>query len=585
MIHTGHTTMKFISIKTVRTSLLAVVFATGMVACNRAADEPAAPEIVPTNTLLAHVPADTPFAIANLNTPPAEVIDAFVARFQPAMDILQHKLTEFRAGIDTSDDGDAEAKLVLALLDEFDGKLNRSGLESLGFSLEAHKVIYGIGAFPVLRVELANADALRAAVGRVETKSGMTLPTLESNGTAYWRLSDHDEDAGFYIAILDDQLVVSAFPVSAETELLPAFLGQTLPEASMATNNRIAKINQQRGYSGYGTGFIDLKSLFSQFTDSSSQTARFLADTDGFDPASLDAVCVSEIQGIVAKAPMMVAGTTGLTADQVNMRYELDIESGLAARLVSLASGVPVADDLATRMFSASLGMNFGRLRDLLLEQTMAIVETPYECQHLQELNASANEMATQLNQPMPPFVNNLLGLRAALDDITVKNGQPVDIHGFLALHVVQPEMITGMAQMFVPGLEELDLKPGSAPVKLPPELIPDIPVTLHAALADSAIGIAAGDGFETGLRGFLEAPAAENGVFLSANYDMARMMEMQENMHAGRVYLDDGGMNNAPADMATSLHDSYRSMLGRSQFEMRFSDRGLVIDSQITFR
>jgi hypothetical protein len=575
-----------------KTIALTAVLMTGVTACNRAEEEasPAEPVAATStgNPLLVHVPADTPYAAGNMSPPPAGIVDAYLERFQPILDILQDQMTQFRADAENSEEEQDGAHVLLAILDEFDGKLNRDGLEELGFSLESHRVFYGVGAFPVMRVELADADALRAAVGRVEAKAGMTLPVLESNGTAYWRVAEGDTGPGLYIAILDNQLAITAFPVTAEADMLPAFLVKSLPADIMSTTNRIMKLNQERGYSGYGTGFLDLNRLADQFMDATSQTAKFLADTSGFDPSALDPVCVSEIRGMINKAPMMVAGTTGLTKDSVSMRYELDFEPGLAAKLLPLASEVPAAEELASRVFSTSLALKVGSLRDLLMEQTMAITNNPYQCQFLQEFNNSAREMSAQLNQPMPPFVGNLMGFRAALDNIKVENNFPVDVNGFVALHVFQPQMITGMAQMFVPGLDQLDLAPGSEPVRLPPEMIQNIPTVIHAAVSDSAIGLAAGEGFETGLRGYLDAAADNNGTFLSVSYDMARLMELQNQVDPGQYGVpgdDTGGADNAHAAAAKALHDSYMSILGRSRFDLRFTERGLLMENETTFR
>ena len=57
-------------------------------------------------------------------------------------------------------------QLMHAVLTEMDGKLNRPGLESMGFDLQSDKVIYGMGAFPVIRLGLSDAAALRATILR-----------------------------------------------------------------------------------------------------------------------------------------------------------------------------------------------------------------------------------------------------------------------------------------------------------------------------------------------------------------------------------------------------------------------------------
>jgi hypothetical protein len=105
--------------------------------------------------------------------------------------------------------------------------------------------------------------------------------------------------------------------------------------------------------------------------------------------------------------------------------------------------------------------MRFGAVRDFLREKAAAIMEAPYQCEHLQDINQSATEAFTQLNQPVPPFVNNFRGLRLSLNEIMMTDSIPENARGMAAVHVDQPEMFVGMAQMFLPDLAGLSLVPG----------------------------------------------------------------------------------------------------------------------------
>src|SRR5680860_625267 len=78
---------------------------------------------------------------------------------------------------------------------------------------QSHHVMYGMGVFPVIRVELTDASALREAIQRVEAKMGISMPRNDFNGKTYWRISDDDnQKVGIYVAILDQQLAISVFP-------------------------------------------------------------------------------------------------------------------------------------------------------------------------------------------------------------------------------------------------------------------------------------------------------------------------------------------------------------------------------------
>ena len=78
--------------------------------------------------------------------------------------------------------------------------------------------IYGMGVFPVVRVSLKDADALRSAIARVEAASGIDFAQRSLGANEYWKISDGEAQAGVYIAILDDHLAISMFPTSAEAQ-------------------------------------------------------------------------------------------------------------------------------------------------------------------------------------------------------------------------------------------------------------------------------------------------------------------------------------------------------------------------------
>ena len=441
--------------KLTRTLALIAGIALLFTACSREAEETTVSTKANTNPLLAHVPADTAYVFAALEPAPEEIIDAYVARFQPVLDVASEQITQFQAEYAAGEfEGNEMARFATAVLNELGGELNSENLEKLGISMQAHHAFYAMGVFPTIRLGLSDSQALRAAIGRIEVEMGFEMPEKSLNGTNYWSVSEDDMPFGVYITILDQQLAISAFPVSAEDSLLAAFLGQEMPAQSMASTNTLAIMNGEKGYTGYGSGILDLQKLSAELLNPDSATHAYLGPIADFDPASIGEICVAEIKSMVAKAPRMTAGTTVLSANEIGMRYELEIESSLASGLATLVSSTPVATE-DDNLLSASLALNIGKLRTFMLEKATAILTTPYQCEMLQDLNRNAGELADQLNIPMPPMVNNLLGARIRLDDLDVTTDIPRG-NGLLALHVDKPEMFIGMATMMVPGCSRL---------------------------------------------------------------------------------------------------------------------------------
>ena len=568
--------------KFTRTLVLIAGIALLFTACNMESDGDAAVK-ENTNALLAYVPADTAYVFANLEPTPKELTDAYIARFQPALDVISRKLAEFQNSYDAGNYEDNQAaKLATAVLDELGGNISSDNLENLGISMQAHHAFYAMGVFPVMRLGLSDEQKLRTAISNIEAKMSFEIPVKDLNGTSYWRIAEDGMPVGVYIAILDQQLAISVFPSNAEDKLLATFLGQEMPAQSLASTNALAIMNSKKGYTGYGSGILDLQKIANEMLNPDSATHSFLGPDVDFDTSSLDAVCIAEAKAMVAKAPRMTAGTTKLTANEIGMRYELEIENSLASGLAALVSDTPVAVD-GDHLLSGSLALQIGKLRGFVLEKANAIIASPYECEMLQELNQGAIELATQLNVPMPPMVNNLMGARILVDDFN-PTGEIPQGTGLLALHVDKPEMFVGMASMMVPGFDELDLPNQSEPVRIPAEMLHMEDLEVFAMMNDNAIGASVGKNHAKDLGSFMSAKPQDSGTFFSVSYDMAKQLEIQMAMADAFMTSPDDDQS-VSDELSEAIMESYTSMLGHSRVDMRFTGDGLVIDSILTFK
>ncbi|MDT8320078.1 MAG: hypothetical protein RQ826_06070 [Xanthomonadales bacterium] len=574
-----------------RMAALAVSMTFSVTACVDEGELPGATPDARADTLLLHVPIDSPYLAANLEPLPDDVIDFLLAGLRPALDDAQARLERMRSALEQGATGaNREERIALALLRELDGKLDRHGLEALGFDLASPKVVYGMGAFPVARIGLLDANALRAAIDRVLADAGVAAPQLEFRGTGYWRVPGDPASelpGGLYLSVLDDHLAMGLFPLSAEAQLLPAFLGLEKPAGSDAAN-RLQKLNQARGYTAYGSGIIDLQLLADEFMHEDSLTARALAGHGSFDPATLTPVCRDEIQGIIRHTPRMTAGTTELSTAAVGYEYRLETRPGLGADLAALVSAIPAAGADSRRLLEFSFGMRFGPVRDFLREKVGLVVAAPYRCEKLQELNDGAVEALASLDRPLPPLINNFKGIRLSLDDVEISpEGLPTGARGHLALHVDKPEMFLGMAQMFLPGLAELAIAPGEPPVRLPDKLVPLPGWIVHAALGNDAIGLALGTGEEQGLTGFLNQEATADGSFMSANYDLDAYMDYAQRLSKDRAGHDEHAAAGRAAmiERADAFRKTFRDIADRSQTVLKFTADGFVAESRTTFK
>jgi hypothetical protein len=495
---------------------------------------------------------------------------------------------------------DPAARIVHALLVEVDGKLDPAGLKSLGIDIRAQTVAYGMSAFPVMRTSLSNADTLRATVQRVLDNAKIEAPALEFQGQSYWRYipevheydengeviadsnaQDSDKAVGFYIAILDDHMVFGVLPVFAEASFLPALLALEKPTGSTAEST-LKEINSRFGYTPHGSGVIDFQKLVNEMTNAESLAGQFITRS-GNDLAAINTdQCRQEISGIISHTPRAYAGATEFSENVIATQAVLETESSLATELIALVADVPVANAKSSYLAELALGIKTGPLRDLMRSKTSAIIAQPYQCEALAKLNVQAQQANDQLNQPMPPLVNNLLGLRVALSSFVGGASAPESAKGLIALHVTQPEMLVGMAQMLLPGLAELNMAAGQPPVLVPADMLPIPGMVLYAAQSKSAIGVSLGEGEQNSLADFINKEGKANGTFLSVNYDAAAFMDI-----TGQLQPDgmDDAESAATAEMFEQMTQDYQQMFDRSDYRFSFSKDGFVVNSKTTFK
>lgn len=538
------------------------------------------------NPFLAYVPADTAYVMANLEPTPTDVTDAWLARTQPILDELQSGLEMARNDVESGnvDIESSELQAVLkAVLEELDGKLNRDGLASLGLSLQQHSALYADGLLPVVRMGLGDAESLRAAIGRIEANSGVPIPEREHDGQAYWRAGIEEIGFAAYIAILDDHIAFGMAPTAGEDAYLTTLLGRTKPAQSLADSHALSALNKAKDYTAYGSGYLDVSRVVDELFSADSATTALLQQLGQPGLAGLDPACEREARLVSHFVPRLVAGTTELTADSIGMRSQVEMEPGLAGQLAALLADVPPASDDDSLLGSVSLNLSLGRLKEWLLSTTDVLAANPFECPQLAQYNDTIAGLSAQANQPMPPFAGNFNGFRAQLSSADLDSLDYSTMKGLFSVEMESPQMAIGMAQMMLPGLENLNIEPGADPVEVPQELAslvtPDYSV--FAMMSSDAIGLSFGENQQSQLKPFLEDKQDSRGVLFAAEYDMAALAKLQEQAIFAAASTGDPAEKDAVFNMARA----YQAMLGRNRVEFVLDGEGLTMNQRQTYR
>src|ERR1700749_2155978 len=186
--HTAPLPHRIARMRLIRRVALPVLLASVVAACsnkNAATDE---------NAPLSFVPADTPYAMANLEPTPQAVYDSWAQRMKsywPTMMQVYSGILD-QAATEKAADPNAQRgiKIAKALIDEFNTDDPMGRIRSMGFKPDARYALYGVGMVPVIRTELGDPAALKAEIAKIESKVGEKVPTAKVGSQDFWFLGD-----------------------------------------------------------------------------------------------------------------------------------------------------------------------------------------------------------------------------------------------------------------------------------------------------------------------------------------------------------------------------------------------------------
>ncbi len=479
-----------------RTGIFTLTAALALAACGKKADNDAP---------IAFVPADTPYVIAALEPIPDATAKHLMAQMQAmwatSFPILENALADLQKAAD-GEDQSPEAKataakglrVAKAVLDEIRDRDTAEKWKEIGFGTQVRSAIYGVGALPVMRMEIVDPDALRAFVARVEEKSGSKLDTARIGDQDVWTLGG--AQALGLAAIEGKHLVITVVPAKGDDALKRRVLGLDRPAKSLADTGALEAFNKQRGYLPYASGWIDTRKLFSAAIDDPA-VAQFAAD-GAKSIEKPDATCRAEIDAVLAKAPLLALGYTKFDTSQATMHMRLDLDPTLAKSLAAVPDALP-GKRSDNSLIDIAFSLPVLRGRDFLVAQAEAVSNSPFRCAKLAELNESMAQAKDKLGETIPPPLSDLIGLRLTVDKVVLPSedgSRKLDVAARILVGSNNPAFLASLAQMTVPQLQKTPLTPDGKAVSIPSDVVPGGYLDgyeLHAAMGAKTLGIAVG--------------------------------------------------------------------------------------------
>ena len=541
------------------------------------------------DSILRHVPADTPYVFATTGDAP----DALLDKLRPHIDTslaayqlilrstIEADYTDARSG-----NQDVEwLENVRPLLDELDSLMSVDGLAAAGIDRNSQFAMYGAGLLPVIRVELSDSALMEAELGRLEEKAGYAMDTAELDGQRYRYAGD--TDTRVVLAIVADELVLTFVPNQLSDEEFKRVLGLTAPQQNMAENGALLAVVDEYDFDQYAAGFVDLERIASTFvTPQTGVNAELLAMME-HDPAELSQVCVDEITALSGVMPRIVMGYSELSTDAIDGRAILELRDDIAAAVSGLSASVPGLGTPQSGLLSFGMGVDLLALRNFYSDRLDAIEAEPFECPQLGDFQDGIVAGRAMLNQPIPPIAYSFKGFLAAVqsvDGLDIAAQQPpTSVEMQLLIATENAEGLLAMGAMFSPQLAALSIEPDGEPVRLS---LPQVDATgqiVHIALSDEALAISVGEGMEDGLTALLASEASASQPFIYSEMDAGTYYEFVN----GSMTTDVDGLGEIEGvlEAIEQMNQSSSALMERVSFSVNFTNRGIEIESDLTLK
>lgn len=474
--------------------------------------------------LFARIDAQTPWLYANLEPMP----DALTEKSWAVMEAFSETN---RDTYQAAKDDLGDEPLLLALMDELLEITSIEAMHERGLAANGLWAVHAVSLYPFMHWQLTDATKFRAMLDRVEEKGETEFEWQDIAGAPLLWLPV--EELGMGLALSYDDHYLSLALIPANERLLRRVANVDQPAQSY-TADTLRQFAAPRSYLDYGSGFMENGRILDLLFDGEDELLAALREGSSLGEIAADAACREELGALVRLFPRLTAGYTRADARQMDVDITLEMEPGFAKRLSAVADTPVGLAPTDVQLLDFGFAINLVAARDLAREIVGGWVETPPRCSLFSNLADSAASMQAGLNQPIPPMVTNLYGLRALLDSFSLdEDGSPTGT-GAVAAFMHNPEMILGFGQMFSPELASLELKPNGKPQPVPAGLIPGLPENLPAwaAMGKIALGVAAGADHKDRLANLVQA-GKQNQTILIYGLDfqgyaslMASMME-----------------------------------------------------------
>lgn len=426
-------------------------------ACGHPATSPKSPANAPAQApwrgpeILAAVPDDTPYLFGMIE-PMAP---------GPRERILRQTGQQLKSGLQKAASGEGTIALVAAALySELDGVDASHWPEALGLSHDARLVLYGLSVWPVVRLEIQDEARVRQLLSRI-VKAGSAELQPRSVGRAMIYLIS-EKKITYVFGIVGHELVGALIPTVLLDKALPRIIGAEPVAHSLRDAQVLPSLIARHHFMSTSLAFLDLRRVFEAI---SGHGKGQFDDLDTLFVGLIPATCQDDLTRIADALPRAAFGYYHLDDNGFDAAVVLETQHGIADGLVKLSAPLPPIPSSPAPMFGLGAAVDVDAAFAWLKTTAGALRSHPFRCDALSKLNESVDELASKLDQPLPPDVQGLRGLQLVVDDATVL---PPSGTGYVLVegaHIAD-EIRKVVAK--VPQLATLQVATTGAPIELP---------------------------------------------------------------------------------------------------------------------
>ncbi len=457
-------------------------------------------------SFFADIPVDTPYVVAAIDP----LDDALRARMYRGVGAKLHKLLDAEGKlVKAQDNAEPWERAVAAVIDSFRGTNLDKWYDTLGFAPSPRFALYGLGIYPVFRVELVDAAKFRAIANKaIAAAAGGGIATGKLGEITYWTAAASTMTV--MLAVLDREVVIAYVPTAQLPQLLPALLATEHPQASLADSTTVPDTLKRLGFTRSLFMSIDVGRIGAAITQMPNSP---IGSPD----------CKADFGRLASYMPRITAGYRRLDAEGYAAGFVVDTSPGIAEVLGRVRTRIPQLPREGRPVFEVSAGVDVDALIDAVRTAVHELRNQPFKCGDLAKMSEALDSVGQKLDEPLPAEFHGLRGFDAVLDDFTLN--PPGGRGGIVAVGAHIGELI-GMAMGLVPGFPQLSIPNDGVPVALPVAMLGlDQLKSAHVALHDGVAAFAVGDDSEARVKKALAASPDPHAPFLVFSWDLERTL------------------------------------------------------------